>query len=267
MSPSSSEAVLSVPAAAARPRWRVALDAGLLRARNQLRTAVTPAAIYIGADGETADAAQRAQAAVAAFAQWCGEHAGSRCELGLSARLVHACAAPAEAGAMSSADLRDYAQRQFDFYFGAAEGDAYSVAVSTDARASIACGASQRLVADLQATAAAHGVSLLRVAPWWARAVQAALVRIAKEAPVEQPACAIAAIEGRIATLVLAQGERIQRLWAEPLQGEPDAAVLEQWRQRIGAGVPLWLLRLPDDARQHATLLQGRLNGQHLQKA
>ncbi len=266
MSPSSSEAVLSTPAAA-RARWRVALDAALLRARNQLRTSVTPAAVYIGADGEMADAARRAQAAVAAFARWCAEHAGSRCELGLSARLVHACAAPAEAGAMSPADLRDYAQRQFDFYFGAAEGDAYAVAVSTDARAGVACGASQRLVADLQATAAAHGVSLLRVSPWWARAVQAALAEVGKEAPVEQPACAIAAIEDRIATLVLAQGDRIQRLWAEPLSGEPDAAVLEQWRQRIGTGVPLWLLRLPDDLRQHAPLLQGRLAGNPLQKA
>lgn len=270
MSPSSSEAALaaSLPAdAGSRPRWRLALDTALARGRNQLRTSVTPAAVYVGAGADATGAEDRAQAAVAAFSAWCAEHAGSRCELGLSARLVHACASPAEAGAMPAADLRDYAQRQFDFYFGAAEGDAYAVAVSTDARASLACGASQRLVAGLQAAAAAHGVALLRVAPWWARGVQAALARIAREAPVDQAACVVAAVEDRIATLVLAQGERIQRLWAEPLRGEPDAATFAQWRERIGQPAALWLLHLPVDAHQQALLLQGRLDGNVLQKA
>lgn len=271
MSPSSSEAVLAAsrPADAAGPvpRWRAALDTAWVRSRNQLRTSVKPAAVYVDAGDAGGDAQERAHAAVAAFSAWCAQHAGSRCELGLSARLVHACAAPAEAGAMPAADLRDYAQRQFDFYFGAAEGDAYAVAVSTDARASLACGASQRLVAGLQAAAAAHGVCVLRLAPWWARGVQAALAHIAQQAPVEQAACVVAAVEDRIATLVLAQGERIQRLWAEPLHGEPDAATFAQWRERIGQPAALWLLRLPADARQQAPLLLGKLDGSVLQKA
>lgn len=245
MSPSRSES--------GRPAWRATLARLAQRARHAVRSGVVADALFVGPTDEAAARTDPLTASLDGFAHWCAAHPGSRCELGLSARLVHTCVAPPEAGALAPEDLRDYAQRQFQHYFGTVEAG-YVVAASTVAEAPLACGAPATVVQALQAIAAEQGVRIARLAPWWAAGVAAAL----RQAPADA-ACTVVALEPQAFTVLQAAGGRVQRIWTEVLP--PGAG---DWRARLrehlSAGQPVWLVSEP----AAAAVLRGRAPAQSL---
>ena len=188
-----------------------------------LRTAWHPHRLALGA------AELDAEAACAVFAGWCAQHAGSRLHLGLGAALVQICVAPA---ALAQAELRDYAGRQLAHYFGggSAVGSSdggWTVAASSQPDVPLACAAPRALVAGLQAAARAHGVRLLSLGPWWARAAQAWLL----QAPQDDGHTRVwLAREPGWITVLQARGRVLQRAWSEPQDGE--------WQQRLPRDVP-----------------------------
>jgi hypothetical protein len=109
---------------------------------------------------------------------------------------------------MTPHELRDYALRQFEHYFGEMNGAAdedWVVAVSRDRNAPIACGMPGAMVGRLQAAARRHRVALRRIAPWWAAGVARAL----------RQHDGIAAIEPGLVTRVQARDGRVCRIGTE----------------------------------------------------
>lgn len=194
------------------------------RLRQAARTLLRPAPVYLSGESEPA---------LRAFAAWCAEHAGAFCELGVSARWLHACVLPPEARQLPLAEQRDYAKRQFDHYFASASGAASSWALSLSEHPDIplACAMERGVLDSLTQTAQRHGVQLRRVLPWWARAVQRALAT--PVAAASKPASGagsdedhaldapgvdrvVAAVEPGTATLLMTRGGRLQRLLIQP---------------------------------------------------
>lgn len=134
---------------------------------NAVLTAAVPRTVLLA--GGPVDFEEVAQA----FDAWCAKRAGSACEVAVSGFWMRCCMAPAEAGHLSPADLRDYARRQFEHYFGEAptQGveDGWHVAASSDPRLPLACGMSSAQVARLLEAARRHRVRIRRLAPWWVR--------------------------------------------------------------------------------------------------
>ena len=109
---------------------------------------------------------------------------------------------------MTPHELRDYALRQFEYYFGEMNGaadEAWVVAVSRDRNAPIACGMPGAMVERLHATARGHHVALRRIAPWWAAGVARALLQHD----------GIAAVEPGLVTRVQASDGRVCRIVTE----------------------------------------------------
>ncbi|MES2089037.1 MAG: hypothetical protein V4532_03505 [Pseudomonadota bacterium] len=103
-------------------------------------------------------------AALAAWAQWCEQHAGRACELALSGHGLISCAAP-QAQALT----------QWDHYLGLS---AATLAQSWVLRSvqvpggDLSCAAPRALIDGLHKVARAHQVKLHWVGPWWARHAQ-----------------------------------------------------------------------------------------------
>lgn len=225
----------------------------LSKAAARLRTLLQPAAVYVG--GASVDEA-RAQ-----FEAWAAQHAGSACELGLGGAWVHTCVVPAEVAEASGADDEawlDYARLQFEHYFGisAGPGGAWTLAASRDARAALVCAVSSELLAALRAVAAAHHVNVRRVAPWWARGVQAALREGLRE-EMSGASRVAAAVEPGRTTLVVAQDGHIVRVVGDASSAPHD------WRARLqdsAGAASLWSFNLaPNEPEQQARALRGQV--------
>lgn len=234
------EAVSHRAVAVAGP-WGGALQRGWRRAATLLR----PTLVFLGADGSAAlSPGQAKQAALDSFAQWCREHAGSDCEIALSSRLFHLCMPPVEAGRLKAAELRLYAQRQFEHYFGGPQAQDWAIAVSSHAQAPLACGMPRSLLRSLQEVAALHGVRIRRVLPWWARGVPAALAQACQEqaGQINDSGLALVALEPHAATVFWLADARLTRVWIEVAAAQRLDA---QWRARLPASAVARVLPLP----------------------
>ncbi len=219
-------------------------------AQARLRTLLQPAPVFVGG-ASVADA-------VAQFETWASENKGSVCEIGLGGAWVHVCVVPFEVVAASEGDddaLIDYARLQFDHYFGL-NSAGWTMAASRDARAALVCALSTELLDALRGVASTHQVRMQRVAPWWARGVQAALQDVMSSAsPGELQARVVAAVEPDRTTLVVAQEGRICRVISEPSIAPQD------WRARLAgspASASLWLFKLGADS-ERARALRGQI--------
>ncbi|RZI84069.1 MAG: hypothetical protein EOP38_10340 [Rubrivivax sp.] len=104
------------------------------------------------------------EAALAAWDQWCAQHAGAQCELALSGHWLMACAAPP-----------DQALQQWDHYMGlsaATMAQAWVLRSVETKPFTLACAAPLAFIDGLRKVAAQHKVTLAWVGPWWARPVQ-----------------------------------------------------------------------------------------------
>lgn len=230
-------------------RWLNDGPAALSVMRARLRTLLTPAAVFVS--GATV------LDAVTAFEAWAAKHAGSVCEIGLSAAWVHVCVVPADVVVASEGDdetLIGYARLQFEHYFGLG-GSAWTLAASRDARAALVCAVSTELLDALRAAAAKHHVRVQRVAPWWVRGAQTALREALQGESTSRTPRAVAAVEPGRTTLIVAQDGHVTRVVSEA-SGAPH-----DWRLRLQtcvAATSLWSFKLGAD-EQAASALRGRV--------
>ena len=182
-----------------------------------LRTLVRPEPVYLGAGQQGEVLAQ--------FSNWCAQHAGAACEIGLSSHWIAYCLLPAQALALSREEQKDYARRQFDHYFGAAPR---AVSISENPRVPLACGCDQALIDALQAAAKTSSVRIARIVPWWARSAEQAL-KVKSDASI-----VLAAQEGERVTLIAARDGVVQRVLSETSSDRAD------WVARIAAAGDGW---------------------------
>lgn len=171
------------------------------------------------------------EAALAEWAQWCAQNAGSRCELALSSHWVIPCAgAPAQALA------------QWAHYMELSEATIdQSWVLRSVVAPDLSCIAPRALVEGLLQSARQHAVKLEWVGPWWAWAVQACW-----QAPPDASTQTLQAFEPGMSTSFKAEiGERGQRTlvqaWTQAHEEgqEPSEATLDsEGGVRIEAGVP-----------------------------
>ncbi|MBC7702033.1 hypothetical protein [Aquabacterium sp.] len=113
--------------------------------------------------------------ALAAWSQWCEQHAGSRCDLALSGHWLMACAA-----------LPEQALPQWDHYMGlSASAIEQAWVVRYLAAPALSCAAPRALIEGLKKTASEHRVRLEWVGPWWVWQAQGCLSSVGPE-PVAQ---------------------------------------------------------------------------------
>ncbi len=170
-------------------------SAGLAKvAFTRLATWLKPRTVFLG------NAGGDAELGVAAFNAWCAAHPGAVCELALSSRWIVCCVPPVGAGAMTTRELRGYAQRQIAHYLEDAresDGPRWAIAVSQRPDAPMACCAASELIDRLKRAARAHGVSIRRIFPWWLAA--------ASPSP-ESPSRVVMSEPSIVTTLHFAQG-------------------------------------------------------------
>lgn len=190
---------------------------------NALRTMGRPQTVFLSGGTRGFDEV------LAAFDAWCAARAGISCEVALSSFWVRTCVPPPEAGTLTTNELRDYALRQFEHYFGdpqdQGDEDAWVVAASSDPHAPLACGTPRTLFRRVLSTAAVHRVKVKRLSPWWAKGVAKHLRHVDTTATV-------AAFEPGVLTRVRADAGRICRVWTEVAAIPSDThAIIRLWQE------------------------------------
>ena len=115
-------------------------------------------------------------AVTADWSRWCEDHAGSRCDVGLSSHWLLTAAFSKVDGPDSVQALKDHALAQWAHYreLSAASVDQSWVLRSTlTPQVALVCAAPKALIDTLRAVAQQHRVTLQWVGPWWARDAQA----------------------------------------------------------------------------------------------
>lgn len=195
--------------------------------RGRLRTSLKPRVLYVhagpsGAEREWMGVAQ-------GFASWCVDHVGETCMLGLSSSwllngLVSADLDEQDALAQTAQQWSHYmdvdaASLQADWILRqVAVGDQH-----------LLCAAPSALIEVLKKVADEHGVRLLWVGPWWARAVQTWLLAVGEQPVEAETVSTLQAREPGLITSVEAsfsagQIGQIQRIWVEVSDGERAAS-------------------------------------------
>jgi hypothetical protein len=153
-----------------------------VRIKARLATTFKPHEVLLHGPADAFAQAGAIEPALQAFAQWCEAHQGSACELGLSSRWLISSAAPV---GWTQEAVREHVLRQWEHYFGLdtaqLEQDWVLRQVITP-QAAVVCAAPRALIDGLRDAAAAQGVQVLSVGPWWARGVQAWLASLADQA-------------------------------------------------------------------------------------
>ena len=182
------------------------------------------------------------EAALAAWAQWCGQNPGSTCELALSGHWLVTCAAPLE-----------QALAQWDHYLGLGKTtleQAWVLRSVATPGLNLSCGAPRPLIDGLKKVAREHAVTLRWVGPWWAREAQRWLSSLAqgKTASPSDKQTLLAMEPGLCTTLQVGlddQGQAgLQQVWAEA----SDADGMSEQARPTQAGVTLIQQDVPPEA-------------------
>ncbi|MGC4061263.1 MAG: hypothetical protein QM749_10635 [Aquabacterium sp.] len=148
-------------------QWRLA--------RGRLRTSWQPHQLYLF---DRAASLTSVDAAVAAFGQWCEAHPGEVCSVGLSGRWLLSSVSQID---VDHDAAHGHAVQQWSHYL-----DIDEAALAADwvlrqlalPNVSLLCAAPRALIDGLREQAAAHGVRLEWIGPWWTRGVQAWLASL-----------------------------------------------------------------------------------------
>lgn len=192
------------------------------------------------------------EAGVQALAEWAAEHAGSRLELGLSARWL-LCAATPEAETVQQA--LEMAAHQWAHYLGLDEGDlrqAWVCLPIVTPAARLVCAVPRSLVDGMQEVASQHGVRLQAVLPWWAFGLQNQLRQAGPEALEIGETTEWAWLEPGWCTRVVARraADRasnwaLERIWMAPIEDTRTQEVrvvasLQDMAAGLTQGAALW---------------------------
>lgn len=171
---------------------------------------------------------------LAAFEQWCQDHEGSVCEVGLSSRWLRlAVASPLESAEQGwERALAQWAQ--LDELDAATLAENWRVRQVRVPRLHLCCAVPRELVDGLLARAKAHRVRIDALGPWWARGLARVLAR-----PVTQLDRHLVLQEPGWITQVQIQVDAdqvaVQALWSEPEGANwPAGAQVMSWPRLPG---------------------------------
>ncbi|MDT7838951.1 hypothetical protein [Aquabacterium sp. OR-4] len=156
---------------------------------------------------------------------WCAAHPGARARLWLSAWWVLDMLIDGALPLHDDAAVLAYVRPLLQHYHGDAAAPWPLAAWQAGAARGVSALHGQPL-AELQATAARHGVQLQAVQPWWARAMRLALAQ--EPSLLREPAAQLVMVEGRLVTrLDLRRGSLVGLQQRRLPQATPGA--LQAW--------------------------------------
>jgi len=195
--------------------------------RGRMRTAFKPRAIFLYAGQSNSE--QGWSGVAQSFTDWCAEHVGENCVVGLSSRWLLNGLVDAELGPQAAVEQ---VVQQWSHYM---DVDAASLQTNWVLRQvlvgerRLVSAAPSALIEALLDAAKVHGVRLVWVGPWWARGVQSWLCDMGQQPDAPEAALTLVAQEPGLVTHIeasLATGRpgRLQRIWVEVANGESPAS-------------------------------------------
>jgi hypothetical protein len=195
--------------------------------RGRLRTAFKPRVIFVHAGQSTSE--QGWSGVAQSFADWCAEHVGENCMVGLSSRWLLNGLVDAELGPQAAVEQ---VVQQWSHYM---DVDAASLQTGWVLRQvsigelRLVSAAPSALIEALLDVAKVHGVRLVWAGPWWARGAQSWLRGMGQQPDAPEAASMLMAQEPGLVTHIEAsfatgQPGRLQRIWVEVANGESPAS-------------------------------------------
>lgn len=185
---------------------------------------------------DAADTAASVPGGYADFEAWCHANAGVEARVMVSGHLLHSLVVDPALRIDDEPELRRYAQQQFAHYHGAAARQ-WPLAVWSRGPHAGACAAPALDLAAMTTSAALHDIQLRSIAPVWSAGLASLTARVPAFA---QPgACALALVEGKLVTWLVAEAGKIIGLQQRYLETARIESLAELLTQLIGASAPL----------------------------
>lgn len=205
------------------PWWQSAWP----RLKARLATSWRPRRAYLCGAAHVLNDAQACSQAVRAFGQWCAQHEGSVCELGLSS---HWLLTSLSAGDVAPEAAIEQALSHWAHYFDLDTQDVQARWVlrhTLQPELGLVCAVPLPLIEGLREQAALHGVQLLGVSPWWVQGLQQVLGKLGQREGIPAPSHLRLSEPGlltHIETMPRGGGLAVSRLWMEALDAAQAGA-------------------------------------------